>query len=86
MIENFHEWRKFKAECEVVMVTKDKAFAPFLVHNDKIYVRFSVFIINEPSDYTKSAKMIKDRLNEALEEQYHQLFELNLKTSELEIK
>ena len=86
LIENFHEWRKFKAECEVIMVTKDKAFAPFLVHNDKIYVRFSVFIINEPSDYTKSAKMVKNRLNEALEKQYQELFELNSKTSKLEIK
>ncbi|SMN22002.1 similar to Naumovozyma castellii NCAS_0A13310 hypothetical protein [Maudiozyma saulgeensis] len=85
LIDNFHEWRKFKADCEGIMVAKDKSFAPFLVHNNKIYVRFSVFIINEASDYTKSAKSIKVRLEEALEEKYQTLYGVGGKLQNLNI-
>lgn len=60
--------KNVKGPCEARMISKDKAFAPFLVHNNKLWVRFSVYFYNELSDYADSAVLIKRRLEEALDQ------------------
>lgn len=60
--------RTVKGPCEATMIREDKAFAPFLVHDNKLWVRFSVYIYNELSDYVKSAPLIRKRLEEALDQ------------------
>lgn len=62
-------FRKFKHKCDEKMLTQNKACAPFIVHNNKIWVRFSVNVYNEADDYLKGAKSVKAVTEEFLEEE-----------------
>lgn len=73
LLESFVSFRKFKAACEARMIKEYRAFAPFLVHNGRIWVRFSVNVFNEESDYSRSAVLIKKCLDECLEEKLNTL-------------
>lgn len=67
--ESYDDYRKFKFRCETRMIKEDKTFAPFIAHNNELWVRFSVNIYNVASDYEKSAKLVKRMIDKCIEEE-----------------
>lgn len=59
---------KFKNKCFKKMITENKAFAPFIIHNRKLWVRFSVNVYNEVEDYTKGAASVAAVVEQVLKE------------------
>ncbi|CAL9731041.1 hypothetical protein MOUN0_K09890 [Monosporozyma unispora] len=69
LTESFAAYRKFKVKCETKMVVDHKAFAPFIAHNNELWIRFSVNIYNTAADYERSAKLIKQTIEECIEDE-----------------
>lgn len=67
--ESYDDYRRFKFRCEARMIKEDKTFAPFIAHNNELWVRFSVNIYNVASDYEKSARLVKKMIEKCIEEE-----------------
>jgi len=50
------------------MIYKHKTFVPFIIHNDKLYARFSCQIYNDLNDYKYSSDLLIRILNRTLNE------------------
>lgn len=59
----------FKSKCDKIMLAEYKCYAPFQINNSHLFIRFSVQVFNEPSDYEKGAAIIKDIIYGVLEEE-----------------
>ena len=59
----------FKSKCDKIMLAEYKCYAPFQINNSHLFIRFSVQVFNEPSDYEKGATIIKDIIYGVLEEE-----------------
>lgn len=62
------EYKLFKHKCDEKMLTEKKAFALIVLHNNEIWVRFSVNLYNEANDYAIAAASVKSVVNHFLSE------------------
>lgn len=64
--DDFGYFRVFKYKCDKKMLAENKAYAPFVIHNGKIWVRFSVNLYNELDDYSAGAASVKSVMEQVL--------------------
>ncbi|GAV54269.1 hypothetical protein ZYGR_0AK07720 [Zygosaccharomyces rouxii] len=67
LLNDFSDYKLFKNECDKKMLTENKAFALFVIHNNEIWVRFSVNLYNEADDYVIGAASVKSVLEHFLD-------------------
>lgn len=73
LFNNFDDYKLFKHECDKKMLTEMKAFALFVIHNNEIWVRFSVNLYNEVGDYAVGAAKVKFVLEYFLQQKLENL-------------
>ncbi|SCW01406.1 LAFE_0D11870g1_1 [Lachancea fermentati] len=69
MANDFHYFRRVKFACDKKTIGVNKAYAPFQIHNGKLWVRFSVQIFNEVQDYEIGAKSVKSVVEDVFEKE-----------------
>ncbi|RLV95422.1 Hercynylcysteine sulfoxide lyase [Spathaspora sp. JA1] len=62
-----NNWAKFDQQVYSKLIDVHKAFTPCVVHNGKLYARFSCQIYNELSDFEHAADVLLTVLEEAVE-------------------
>lgn len=62
MGEDSGYFAEFKLKCDKIAIFEEKCYAPFVVNNGHLFVRFSVQIFNEERDYEKGAVIIRDTI------------------------
>lgn len=73
LLNNFGDYKLFAEKCDEKMISENKALALFVIHNNEIWVRFSVNLYNEVGDYAIGAASVKSVLEHCLDEKLESL-------------